>query len=159
MKILTNPNPILRKPSTSYAGNFDNDLQTLIQEMFEIMQKNKGIGLSAPQIGINEQLMVMQVNKEKHVLINPEITRKSLDLIEVEEGCLSVPKTWGKVKRAARIKIKARNQFGKKISLKAENLLAVVVQHEIDHLNGILFIDRANPKTIKHEESKSSKKI
>ncbi len=159
MKIITKPNPVLKKISQPYEGKFDEELQKLIQRMFQIMKKNQGIGLAAPQIGKNLQIAVIEVNKKKYVLINPKIIRKSQEQVETDEGCLSVPKIWGKVKRSSQVKVRAKNQFGKKISLKAEGLLAVVIQHEIDHLNGILFIDRADPKTIRREEPKTAQKI
>ncbi|MFC1656467.1 peptide deformylase [Patescibacteria group bacterium] len=159
MKILTNPNPVLRKKSVKYNGKFDIGLQKIISQMFEIMKANKGIGLAAPQIGKSQRIIVARVNNKNYNLINPEIIRKSPDLIECEEGCLSVPKTWGKVQRSNNIKVRAYNQFGKKVSIKAENLLSVVLQHEIDHLNGILFIDKVDTKTIKHTEPKNDQQI
>ncbi|MFH1749491.1 MAG: peptide deformylase [bacterium] len=159
MKILINPNSILRKKSVKYTGKFDGDLQKYISEMFKIIKTNKGIGLAAPQIGRNEKIIIARLNKKNYTLINPKIIRKSSDLIECEEGCLSVPKTWGKVQRASKVKVRARNQFGKKVSIKAEGLLSVVFQHEIDHLSGILFIDKADPKTLKHTEPKNDQKL
>lgn len=159
MKILIHPNPILRKKSEPYTGNFDNELRKFVKEMFELMKKDKGIGLAAPQLSRSERIITIKIDNKKYTLINPEIIRKSKEQVETNEGCLSVPKTWGKVIRAAKVKVRAKNQFGKKISVKAERLLSVVIQHEIDHLNGILFIDRADPETIRHEEPKTAQKI
>ncbi len=159
MKILTNPNPILRKKSVDYTGKFDINLQKFISEMFKIMKLNKGIGLAAPQVGKNQNIIVARVDSKNYTLINPKIIRKSSNLIEYEEGCLSVPKTWGKVQRSNQVKVRSYNQFGKKISVKAKGLLSVVFQHEIDHLDGILFIDKADPKSINNTEPKNDQKI
>lgn len=158
MKIITLPNPQLREPSKVYGGKFDLELQKYISSMFQEMKNSKGIGLASPQVGRNVRIITIELKDRKYAMINPKIIKRSQDKIEVEEGCLSVPNTWGKVIRDDKIKVIFKNQFGKKISLKAEDLLSAVIQHEIDHLDGILFIDRADPKTITHKEPSSKTK-
>src|SRR5206468_1800344 len=125
---------------------FDGALRTLVAEMFESMYAAQGIGLAAPQINIAQRLTVIDVSfkknpDEKLVLINPEILETGGKQVE-EEGCLSLPDIREKVQRAAWVKVRAQNEHGKWFEVEGEELLARALLHEIDHLNGVLFIDR-----------------
>lgn len=165
-KIIYLPDPRLRKVSSKIEV-FDDKLQTLIDDMFETMYHAKGVGLAAPQIGINIRLSVIDVNgdkKQQLVLINPEITSREGEE-EYQEGCLSVPGTFDKVKRAKTVTMKALDRNAKPYEMTATGLLGECFQHEIDHLNGKLYIDLLSPlkrnivrkkleKFIRHQEHK-----
>jgi peptide deformylase len=125
---------------------FDAALRTLVEEMFESMYAAQGIGLAAPQIALTKRLTVIDVSykknaQEKLVLINPEVVETTGKQVE-EEGCLSLPEIREKVVRAAWVKVKAQNERGEWFEVEGEELLARAILHEIDHLNGVLFIDR-----------------
>ncbi len=125
------------------------ETRQLIQAMKTTMRQADGIGLSANQVGINMKLFVAQIMSEQtsknkfYVIINPEIIKTSQETSRIEEGCLSVPKTFGMVERPEKITITGLDRRGKKIRIKAWGMLARVFQHEIDHLNGHLFIEKA----------------
>ncbi|HET9678739.1 MAG: peptide deformylase [Buchnera aphidicola (Tetraneura akinire)] len=120
----------------------DKEIKKLISDMFETMYFNEGIGLAAPQVGINLEIITINLKKKKEiVLINPKIIDQSLESSYLEEGCLSIPNQRAKIKRNNFIKIEALNILGKKIEISAQSLLSICIQHEIDHLNGKLFID------------------
>ena len=126
---------------------FDDELQLLIEDMFETMYDARGVGLAAPQIGVSLRLSVIDVTGEKTdqlVIINPEIISSS-GKKEFDEGCLSVPGAYDRVVRSEEVTVKAYDRFGKPIEIKAEGLLAECLQHEIDHLNGKLFVDLLSP--------------
>ena len=126
---------------------FDDKLQTLINDMFDTMYNAKGVGLAAPQIGINLQLSVVDAEGDKTtqlVLINPEIISSEGEM-EYMEGCLSVPGAYDTVTRAHRVTIRALDRFGKSFEMSADGLLGECFQHEIDHLHGKLFVDRLSP--------------
>lgn len=145
-KIVYLPEPCLRKPSAT-IDQIDEAMQQLIDDMFETMYDARGVGLAAPQIGINIRLAVIDItpDKSKHyVLINPEIL-ESRGEEDYDEGCLSVPSAYDTVKRASWVKMKALDRHGKEYTLEAEGLLCEAIQHEIDHLNGKLFIDLLSP--------------
>ncbi|MFW2178119.1 MULTISPECIES: peptide deformylase [unclassified Moraxella] len=141
--ILSYPDPRLRtiaKPVTV----FDESLHQLIDDMFATMYASKGIGLAATQIDEHIQLIVMDLSEEGNqprVFINPKITPLVEDLFTYEEGCLSVPDFYDKVDRPKRVKIEAMDKDGKAFEEEAEGMLAVCIQHEMDHLNGKLFVD------------------
>lgn len=140
------PDPRLRLKS-SKIEQFDDKLQTLIDDMFDTMYAAKGVGLAAPQIGINLCLSVIDVIGDKTqplVLINPEIIA-SHGQASYQEGCLSVPGSSGTVIRAERVTVRALDRFGKSFELTAEGLLGECLQHEIDHLNGKLYVDLLSP--------------
>ncbi len=141
MKVITYGNPVLRKKAKSIKS-IDKDIVNLTDEMFKIMHTNvpQGIGLAAPQVGISIALFVYELDDERGVLINPKILEKKGKEIG-EEGCLSVPGIFGPVARAEEIVVTALNLKGKKITINAKGLKARVIQHEIDHLKGILFTD------------------
>ena len=145
------PDPVLRRKTAS-VGAIDEDICRLIDDMVETMHAAPGVGLAANQVGVPIQVAVIDVGSheeegKKHslvVLINPEIVSQE-GAVVAEEGCLSVPDFTEKVKRAARVKVRARDRAGKTFELEADGLMAKALQHEIDHLNGILFIDRLSP--------------
>lgn len=145
LKILTQPNPILRKKSVeiNLEKITSRELSGLISSMAKTMAKTDGVGLAAPQIGKNIRLAVINSKDGVLCLFNPKFTKKSWARELGEEGCLSIPGIFGKVKRHKKISLTYYNQAGKKIKLTAEGLMARVIQHEIDHLDGILFIDKA----------------
>jgi peptide deformylase len=151
--ILTNPNEFLRQKSAALSVEeiTSDETQTLIDDMIETMHTENGIGLAAPQIGVNKRIIVATFDKEDHVLINPVLKSKSLRTIITEEGCLSIPGVFGMVKRYRRINIEAYNREGEKIEMKLEGMPSVIFQHEVDHLDGVLFIDKA--ETIKNTAS------
>src|ERR1700722_15579832 len=139
------PDPVLAKPAEPITV-FDAALKHLVAEMFESMYVAQGIGLAAPQIAISKRLTVIDVSfkknlKDRLVLINPEIVETRGKQTE-EEGCLSLPDIREKVHRAAWVKGKAQNEHGEWFEVEGEELLARALLHEIDHLNGVLFIDR-----------------
>jgi peptide deformylase len=142
------PDPVLRN-ATSRVERVDSSLDPLIEDMIETMHAAPGVGLAANQVGIPLQLAVIDLSTREDddqryplvVIINPEILSFEGSVIE-EEGCLSIPDYAEKVKRAARVKVRAQDRAGKTFEIEAEGLLAKALQHEIDHLNGLLFVDR-----------------
>lgn len=157
LKIITVPNPILRGIAEK-VDKIDTEVRNLITQMIETLEKNPrgGIGLAAPQVAISKRVIIVKDGREKssvtYALINPEITKTSTDGAEVYEGCLSIPNTYCLVERPTKVVVKALNQNGKKITIKASDLLARVLQHEIDHLNGILITDKSLGKILTEEE-------
>lgn len=141
MRVITYGNPVLRKKAKK-VKNIDKTIIQLVENMFSIMHTNvpQGIGLAAPQIGIPIALFVYGLDDDEGVMINPKILEKNGKEIG-EEGCLSVPGVFGPVERAESIVVTALNIKGKKITARLSGLKARVVQHETDHLNGILFTD------------------
>ena len=144
-KILTEPDPILRKKCSPIA-NVDDDLRKILKNMLETMYKAPGIGLAAIQVGILKRAVVIDVSKEDEkknplFLINPEIIYKSNETSIYEEGCLSLPGQYAEIERPSKCQVKYIDFDGKAKELKAEGLLSTCIQHEIDHLDGVLFID------------------
>lgn len=145
------PDPVLRA-KTGRVERIDDPLQRLIDDMVETMHAAPGVGLAANQVGVPLQLAVIDVSPRDEtgrrnsllVIINPEILSREGSVVE-EEGCLSIPDYAEKVKRAAAVTVRAQDRTGKTFELKADGLLAKALQHEIDHLNGMLFIDRLSP--------------
>ncbi len=155
--IVTLPEPVLRRKAHPVT-KFDKDLKTLIDDMIETMREAPGVGLAAPQIGLSERLIVVEyyeheedeeseenedAPKKVWALLNPEIVKASEETLMGIEGCLSIPNLVGEVERHASIQVKGLNRHGKPMKVKAEGWLARIFQHEIDHLNGVLFTDRA----------------
>lgn len=142
------PDPVLRQ-KTERVTKINGTIERLIDDMVETMHAAPGVGLAANQVGVSLQVAVIDLStreerEKRHpllVLINPEILSMEGSLVE-EEGCLSIPEYAEKVKRAARVKVRAQDRTGKLFELEAGGLLAKALQHEIDHLNGLLFIDR-----------------
>ena len=148
LDIITHPNPILRKKSAKIERITD-EMKRLILDMEKTMLEKDGIGLASPQIGQNIRLITINTKDGAIGMVNPKITKKSWRKEIAEEGCLSVPEIYGNVKRAQKICVIYFNKNNQKTRLKAEGLLARVIQHEVDHLNGILFIDYLPKKTLK----------
>lgn len=150
-EIRTYPDPVLRK-KTSRIERIDSSLDRLIEDMVETMHAAPGVGLAANQVGVPLQLAVIDLSSRENeeqrypllIILNPEILAMEGSIIE-EEGCLSIPEYAEKVKRAARVKVRAQDRTGKQFELEAEGLLAKALQHEIDHLNGLLFVDKLSP--------------
>tara|TARA_B100000575_G_C22861675_1_gene503443 strand:+ start:220 stop:744 length:525 start_codon:yes stop_codon:yes gene_type:complete len=144
-KIITIPNPILRKVSEP-VKTVNKEIKKLLKDMLETMYEAPGIGLAAVQVGVLKRIIVIDISqkdekKKPLFIINPELTYKSDDLVSYEEGCLSIPNQFAEVKRPNKCNINYLDFEGNKKEIKAEGLLATCIQHEIDHLNGILFID------------------
>lgn len=145
-KILYLPDARLRSVAKPVEA-FDDNLQLLIEDMFETMYDANGVGLAAPQIGVSLRLSVIDIeheNTNKIVIANPEIIASSGEK-EFEEGCLSVPGAYDTVIRAERVTVRALDRFGKPFEIEAGGVLAECLQHEIDHLNGKLFVDLLSP--------------
>ena len=135
------PDPILRQKSKR-VRSIDGSIKKLIGNMIETMHSASGVGLAAPQVGIPLRVIVIGMPEQEEIaLINPEIVRKKGERL-VNEGCLSVPGYMGEVKRAESVTVKGRDQNGKEIRIKADELLAQTLEHEINHVNGVLYIDQ-----------------
>jgi len=147
LPIVINPSPILRKKAETIKNPLDAAIQKLIPILTETMIQEDGIGIAAPQVGESIQMIIINHKDKPLVMINPKIIIKSIRTEIAEEGCLSVPGIFGMVKRSKKIKANALDSTGKLFTIKAEGLLARVIQHEVDHLNGILFIDKMVKKT------------
>jgi len=144
-KIVIEPDPILRKKSETLE-KVDDELRKLLNDMLETMYAAPGIGLAAVQVGVLKRIIVIDISKDKEkknplFLINPEILSRSKQTSIYEEGCLSLPGHFAEIERPAECQIKFIDYNGKKKELSADGLLATCIQHEVDHLNGILFID------------------
>ena len=144
-KIIIEPDPILRKKCDPLE-KVDNDIRKLLKDMLETMYAAPGIGLAAVQIGILKRLVVIDISKDEKkkdplFLINPEIISKSENSSVYEEGCLSLPGQFAEIERPAECFLKYIDLNGKEKKLKANGLLSTCIQHEVDHLNGVLFID------------------
>lgn len=160
LEILYFPDEQLRKPCETVTV-FDENLSNSIADMFETMYENEGIGLAAPQVGIHKKICVIDIEgnkdpKDQLVLINPKITEKSGET-GIDEGCLSVPGLRAHVDRALKIKVTAQNLKGEEFTIDAEELLAICIQHELDHLNGKLFIDYLSPLKVNLYRKKAEK--
>lgn len=154
--IVTLPEPVLRRKARPIK-TFSKDLQTLIDDMIETMREAPGVGLAAPQVGISERLIVVEYGEDKedengeiiegpkklYVMINPEIVKTSEEKELGVEGCLSIPSLVGEVERFSKVQVKGLNRRGQPTKIKAEGWLARIFQHEIDHLDGVLYPDRA----------------
>jgi len=138
---------ILRKQSREIK-NINERIKILADDMIETMKENDGIGLAAPQVGILKRIIVVDIGQGPLVMVNPDILEKDGEQI-ITEGCLSVPNKNGNVKRPEKLKVTYTDLEGDKHTIKTEGLLSVVISHEVDHLNGVLFID----KVIEEEET------
>ena len=143
-KIITEPNKLLRKISLP-VENVGKKEQQLMDDMLDTMYAANGIGLAAIQIGVPKNVVVIDLNKDNKKIpmffVNPKITSKSKSLTKYEEGCLSIPNLFAEIERPSECEIQYLDYFGKEKTLKANGLLATCIQHEVDHLKGILFID------------------
>jgi peptide deformylase len=134
------PDPVLRQKARK-VSKIDSSVQKLIDDMIDTMRAAPGVGLAAPQVGVSLRIAVIEVpGSEVMVLINPEVIKREGER-PVQEGCLSVPGYHGEIKRSVRVKVKAQDRQGRNIRLKGEGLLAQVLEHEIDHISGVLYID------------------
>ncbi len=169
--IVTLPDPVLRRKARPVSA-FDKNLQALVDDMIETMRQAPGVGLAAPQVGVSERLIVIEyaeppeedeqdapapaqagaqvapparkeVKPKLYVVANPEIVKTSKELVTGVEGCLSIPGLVGEVERFSMVQIKGLNRRGQPMKVKAEGWLARIFQHEIDHINGVVFPDRA----------------
>lgn len=128
--------------------NITDETQQIIDDMFETMHEENGVGLAATQVNIHQRIVVMDTSEDKSnpiVLINPEITDKRGEIVINEEGCLSVPGCYAKVDRHSEVTVKAIDRNGNEFSLDGKDLLAICIQHELDHLKGVLFVDYLSP--------------
>ncbi|MFL5638270.1 MAG: peptide deformylase [Gemmatimonadaceae bacterium] len=148
--------PVLRKP-TKHVAEVTAELRKLIADMFETMYAAEGIGLAAPQVGRTERLAVVDVDGTKFVLINPEVLATTGDPDKAEEGCLSIPDIYGDVVRPFTVTFRAMDEHGKEYEATGSELLGRCIQHEIDHLDGKLFIDYLSPLKRKAAMSKWEK--
>jgi peptide deformylase len=143
--ILTVPDPVLKRVSEP-VERVDDELRALMDDMLETMYAAPGIGLAAIQVGVAKRIIVMDLAREgeekaPRYFVNPEITWSSEELFTYEEGCLSVPEIYDEVERPARVRLRYLDYHGNQVEEEAEGLFAVCIQHEFDHLNGVLFID------------------
>ena len=147
LTILRYPDPRLNKVAKPVAA-VDARIRTLIDDMFETMYKSRGIGLAATQVDVHERLIVIDVSEERTeqlVLINPELVARSEERVVGDEGCLSVPTIYDKVERHERVTVRALDREGRSFDLEADGLLAICIQHEMDHLMGRVFVEYLSP--------------
>ena len=169
--IVTLPDPILRRKARSVTV-FDKKLQTVIDDMIETMRDAPGVGLAAPQVGISNRLIVVEYYqnaeaeeleddtlKKVWVMLNPEIVKASEEKVMGVEGCLSVPNLVGEVERHAAIQVKGLNRRGQPMRVKAQGWLARIFQHEVDHLNGVVFTDRATRVWLPETEEEKKDRV
>lgn len=141
--------PVLREPADP-VEHFDEELRELVADMFQTMIYEEGAGLAAPQIGISKQVLVVDVRRDNDeegrvALVNPRVVETSDEIEKEQEGCLSIPGVSEVVRRPARVRVEGRDPEGREISVEAEGLFARALVHEVDHLNGVLFIDHLSP--------------
>jgi peptide deformylase len=161
-EIVLLPDPVLRRKAHKIT-NFEKDMQQLIDDMIETMRDAPGVGLAAPQVGVSQRLIVVEFGDEEdeeapkklYVVINPEIVKASEETEEGVEACLSVPGYAGTVTRSENVVVKGLNRHGRPIRIKASGWLARIFQHEIDHVDGIVFTDRAERVWELQEESEA----
>ena len=140
--------PVLRAEAEDVAA-FDAELRALVRDMFETMYHEEGIGLAATQVGVKQRVIVLDLRREEHddepmALVNPRLTWKSTETAKQTEGCLSIPGLEEIVERPAKVRVEAHDPEGEPIEIEADDLLARALQHEIDHLDGVLFLDRVS---------------
>ena len=140
--------PVLREKADDVVA-YDASLRSLVRDMFETMYHEEGIGLAAPQIGVSTRVIVLDLRREDHddepmALVNPRLTFTSSETAKQTEGCLSIPGLEEIVERPARVRVEARDPEGEPVEMEADDLLARALQHEIDHLDGVLFLDRVS---------------
>ena len=145
------PEDVLRQKAKK-VSIIDKSIQKLINDMIETMHQSKGVGLAAPQIGVSLRVVVIKMPEEEEhiVLINPEVVKR-IGEREIAEACLSVPGYSGEIKRSEKVTVKGLDRKGQKIRIKAEGLMAQALEHELDHLNGTLYIDHIEDETKLHK--------
>jgi peptide deformylase len=169
--IVTLPDPVLRRKARA-VNKFDKNLQTVIDDMIETMRDAPGVGLAAPQIGLSERLIVVEyyeneeaeeaedeAKKKVWVMLNPEIVKASEEKVTGVEGCLSIPNLVGEVERHETIQVKGLNRRGQPMKVKATGWLARIFQHEIDHVNGVVFTDRSTRVWIPETEEEKEDRV
>lgn len=158
--------PVLRFPDerlrtkAEEVTEVNDDIRKIVDDMFETMYAENGVGLAATQVDIHKRIIVIDVSEDKeqtYTLINPEFIEKSDETMINEEGCLSVPTCYAKVDRSVNVKISALDRNGERFELDGEELLSICIQHEIDHLNGVLFVDYLSPLKRKRIQAKLEK--
>ena len=147
LKIITHPHPTLRQKAADVPLEEIKNLQGFIRDMEKIMIEHDGLGLAANQVNVLKRVIVINTKNGPLALINPKLSRKSFKKAEAEEGCLSIPGVYGLVKRHFSLRLSGYTKQGEPIDFKAEGMFARVIQHEVDHINGILFIDRTKKIT------------
>ena len=153
VEIITYGNPILRKKAEEVV-EINDEIKSLIQDLQDTLAAAPGVGIAAPQIGVSKRVIVVDLTNSKEkmpkklTMINPKIVFKSPEVSRQEEGCLSVPKVWGEVTRAESIKVKGQLPSGRIVTIEAEGFFARAIQHEMEHLDGHLFIDHLNPRDL-----------
>ena len=148
-RILIAPHPLLKLKARP-VERIDDDIRRLMDDMLETMYRARGIGLAAPQIGVSLRVVVIDLAKKDEPpapmrLVNPEITWRSEEQVVMEEGCLSLPEQFAEVTRPAAVKVRFLDERGEEREIAADGMLARCLQHEVDHLDGILFVDRLSP--------------
>jgi peptide deformylase len=142
--ILTSDKPVLRKKAKPIQ-RVDNSIRKMLDDMVDTMREAPGVGLAGPQIGESLRVIVIEYDEKLYKLVNPEITWMSNEMMVDEEGCLSIPGYRGKVPRHAAVKVRAKDAKGRTTQIRADDHLARIFQHEVDHLDGILYPDRMEP--------------
>ena len=146
LEVLRFPDERLRNVAKK-IDSVDNSIRSLVDDMFETMEQEQGIGLASIEVDVKKRVFITNVTAEQDqplVFINPEITHKEGKVVS-EEGCLSIPNNYAKVDRAEKVTVSALDRDGKPFTLEADGLLAICIQHELDHLNGVLFVDYLSP--------------
>ena len=145
------PDDSVLRQKAKRVSSIDSSIQRLINDMVETMQEVNGVGLAAPQVGVSLRVVVLQMPEEEPMaIINPEIVKRGGEQ-EVTEGCLSIPGHFGQIKRSASVIVKGQDGKGRAIRIRATGLMAEALEHEIDHLNGILYIDHIESQDKLHE--------
>ena len=145
------PDDAVLRQKAKRVPRVDSSIQRLIDDMVETMQQVSGVGLAAPQVGVSLRVVVLRMPDEEPIaIINPEMVKRTGER-EVSEGCLSVPGYIGEIKRSVSVTVKGRDRHGKAIRIKATNLMAQALEHELDHLNGILYIDHIESQDNLHK--------
>ena len=155
MEILIGENNKTLRQRSLPVKHIDADVRSLIEQMKKVMEQNNGVGLAAIQIGEPTRIIICEIDDKFYTFINPEIIKSFPETLVTEEGCLSLPNIYGEVERPKKISLQAINFDGKKIKIKVFGLLARVIQHEIDHLDGILFIDKAKNITKQTQKTRA----
>ena len=160
MKVVKLGEELLRqKAEPVLPEEINDDLRAFIDEMFDVMIKLDGVGFAGPQAGVSKRFFIALADDEvRRVFINPQIISTSQELCDFEEGCLSIPKTYETIKRPAKVTVQAFNEKGRPFTIEAEGLLARIIQHEYDHLEGILFIDRGDKEFAEKTEQQFKKR-
>ena len=159
LDVLRFPDERLRTKAAPVA-EVNDEIKNIVADMFETMYAENGVGLAATQVDIHKRIVVIDVSEDKeqsYVLINPEIIKRNDEIMINEEGCLSVPSSYAKVERHTQVTVRALDIDGNEFELDGEELLAICIQHELDHLNGVLFVDYLSPLKRKRIQTKLEK--